>query len=135
MRRLLALIVAVTAIVVGLPSSPVTAANPTTYFVDGGYGYARGGVAWSNRSVTVQGHIVDENSAVGAYTQVRFVFYLTNGIRPYATQTRTAQYGQDVSYNFVQKGPAGGIWSVNVHVCTSAPAYGCDAQDALLIRG
>jgi hypothetical protein len=135
MRRLLALIIALTALVVGLQTSPAMAANPTTYFVDEPNGSAVGGVVWSNRSVTVQGSVKDYKAAPSAYTQVRFNFFLKNGTTPYATQTRTALFGEEVPYNFVQEGPAGGIWHVNVHVCTSPPAMSCSGRDADLFRG
>jgi hypothetical protein len=131
LKALLAMIIVLTAAAASMQVAPAHAAYPTTDFdVAGGAGYANGGIIWLNRSVEIQGEVVDANSS--GYTQVRFTFFLENAVTPYSTTTRTATDDASsskvrVSYHFTQPGPVGGIWRVDVRVC-SAPG-GCDPEE------
>jgi hypothetical protein len=132
-RVLLAVIAAVVTATAGLPGTPALAANPTaSYDVTVAGGSVIGSLTWLNRSVDLTGTVRDYNSSPGGYTQARFTFSLRNSTTTYSTTTRTASYDTARGYHFTQPGPVGGIWRVDVTLCTSAGA--CDLQGDILIR-
>ncbi|MEV4122552.1 MULTISPECIES: hypothetical protein [Micromonospora] len=105
----------------GIGASPAYAAYPTTPFgITGGedFGWTNGGFIWYNRSVGVQGEVCDEGG-VGS-TTVWFYFYLNRQGTgtPYSEEPRS-ETNACRPFNWSESGPAGGILSVRVWLCTT----------------
>lgn len=111
------------------PGDVVAAAYPTrpfgSYFTENFSGYAWGSVTWYNRSVGIQGEIVDYIDDLD-WTRVTFRFF--HGATLVGIQHRTAE-SEDRSFNFTQGGPVGGILSIDIEMCE--PQSGCEWVDTL----
>jgi hypothetical protein len=98
-------------------STPASASYPATpfgtYSSPAGAGYTWGGIIWYNRSVGVQGEVVDYLGGL-PYTQVQFRFRHYNVL--IAVETRTAE-SEARPFNWTEPGPVGGITAVDIDVC------------------
>ncbi len=117
---------------IGMASTAAAASYPTSKYTLYSYdstntvhqGYAYGTLTWFNRSVGVQGGVVDWCGNGSDYTKVIFEYYSARNKSGYlGVQSRQANDCQELrSYNFTLDGSAysGGIGSVYISVCTEA---------------
>jgi hypothetical protein len=118
MRRLFAVLAALFLAVTLLPATPAHAAPaPDRFLMSTDWGHVDGSITWYNRSVGIQGRVIDDGS--GGYTSVRFWFYTDADSLYGPSPTRTASSNEYTDFNFTQQGPAGGIWAVWVKLCTT----------------
>jgi hypothetical protein len=119
---------------VGLQASPANAAAyPVTHFyVDSGRGggSASGSIIWYNRSVEIQGSVVDKTSA-GGHSTATFSF-IAPGLTP---ETRTDLFDYpytSTSFHFTETyDHPGGISLISLEVCTTDPLHslgGCHSD-------
>jgi hypothetical protein len=80
---------------------------------------ARGGVIFYNRSVRVQGRVIDNSLGNSGYSLVRFDFYANPSDERIDWKSRRAEFHSFTDFNFVQEGPPGGINMVGVTVCST----------------